>query len=605
MADDMGIAAANLRWARILVDQLVLEGVSHVCLSPGARSAPLVLATQDRADLTSTVHIDERSAAFFALGRGKATGLPSAVICTSGTAGANYFPAVIEASLGRVPMIVLTADRPPELRDTGARQATNQLMLYGGYVRWFADLPPPDGGPPEAYLRSVASRSVAESVGRPPGPVHLNVPFREPLVPPPEIWADGSERGATRGRRAAEEVARTSAPQREQVPGEQPSLAELADRLAELIAETPNGLILAGPIEASPGYADAVAALARAAQYPVLAEPEGQMRFGPHDKGMVVSAYDAILRAEDWAAGHVPDLALRLGRSFTSKRLQQFLTENGQVRQLVVDPDGVRDDPTRLVRDWLSADETALCLALARSLSRRRSAGSPGESSGGDWLTDWLEAEHAACEVVRQSVATSGALEVAWVYPALIGAMPDGALLFAANSMAVRDLDLFGGLTDSSVRCLSNRGAAGIDGTASTALGAAHASGAFTVLVAGDLAFLHDVNGLAAAKEPGLSMLALVLNDDGGGIFDYLPVADYPADIFEPCFRAASRIDIQSVCAAYGVRYSRIADPAELTERLSAVRGSQGVEVAEVVVHPVSNYRTHLEVWRRVAALLA
>ncbi len=358
-------ADLNLAWARVLVDELIRGGVRHVCVSPGSRSAPLVVAVAERADLATSVHVDERSAGFFALGHARASGRPAALVCTSGSAGAHYLPAVIEAHMSRVPLVILTADRPPELRDTGAWQTIDQAHLFGRFARWFADLPPPTAGLVR-YARSVAARAAATAAGRPAGPVHLNVPFREPLVPEGEggvagRWGD-DDLVAIAGRPAGQPWVAV-APAAPAV-----DAAVVAD-LAARIRVSPRGLILAGLTDPPPGYADALARLAAAAGYPILAEPGGGLRFGPHDRAHVVTGYDAFLRAPRWCAAHAPDLVLRFGASFTWRPVAQLLEAHAGAAQVVVDPDGAWDDPTRLAALRVAAAPTALCDAVAEALA--------------------------------------------------------------------------------------------------------------------------------------------------------------------------------------------------------------------------------------------
>ena len=618
----------NALWSAAFVDALVAAGVGHVCVSPGSRSSPLTLAVADRSVgaggggvgagrggigagrprpyVTTSVHIDERSAGFFALGYGRATGQPAAVVCTSGTAAANYLPAVIEAHYSRVPLIVLTADRPPELRDTGAWQAIDQLKLYGAYVRWFAEVATPDASPAMLrYVRDLAGRAMALAAGRPAGPVHLNFPFREPLV---TDWAP-AERAAMGAAVAAlpppVRAARTVAMAHDDV------LSDLAAR----IAAEPRGLIVCGTMDPPPGYAAAVVELAAAAGYPVLAEPTSGLRFGPHARSHVVTGYDAFLRQPDWCDAMAPGLVLRFGSSLTWKYVAQYLERHPGAAQVVVDPDGTWDDPTRLAALRVPADPVPLCHDLAGRLAVGGvdvaadvapdvgvvpALESATEREG--WRTGWLDAAATARRARDHEVANAEPGSVAWVYPAVIDALPDGALLYAANSMAVRDLDTF---TDTSVRglrAIANRGAAGIDGTLSSALGAAFGSASPTVLLTGDLAFLHDLNGLGAAHLDDLNLTVIVLNDQGGGIFEYLPVAEQAPEAFERFFVTPPGADLAAACATYGVAHAVAEDPATLGEALRQRLATTGVQVIEVPVDRAANTAAHRRYWSAVGA---
>lgn len=579
----------NARWAAAFIEALATAGVRHVCVSPGSRSAPLTLAVAGQPGLTTSVHVDERSAAFFALGYGRASGRPAALVCTSGTAAANYLPAVIEAHYSRVPLILLTADRPPELRDTGAWQAIDQLKLYGPYVRWFVEVATPDPAPQMLrYVRSLAGRAVAAARGRPAGAVHLNFPFREPLTVSqtpeesaalPRAWNDLPPPVATADSAIV-------APD-----------AVLAD-LAAQIASEPRGLILCGPIDPPPGYAAAVARLAAAAGYPVLAEPIGGLRFGPQDPAHIVTGYDAFLRDPAWCAHSAPGLVLRFGGSLTWRPVAQFLERHPSATHWLADPDGAWDDPARFATLRLPVDPVPLCEALATRLTE---IGHVPRAEGDAWLARWQEAGEAA-RGVRAALLRAGEVgTVPWVYDALVAALPDGSQLYAANSMAVRDLDSFTDRSPRRLRALANRGAAGIDGTISSGLGAAFAQPDVpTVLVTGDLAFLHDLNGLGAGHLPGLNATIVVLNDDGGGIFAYLPVAEQAPAALEPYFLTPTGADLAAACATYGIRHERVTDRTGFAAALAASLARPGVQVIEIPIDRGANTALHKRYWSGV-----
>lgn len=592
----MGRDLANLAWARAIVDALVSGGVGHFCVSPGSRSAPLALAVSERRDVSTSVHVDERSAGFFALGYARGAGRAAALVCTSGTAAANYLPAAIEAHYSRVPLLLLTADRPPEARDSGTWQTIDQVKLYGPYARWSVDMAVPDeGGEALRYAHDVARRAVARALGRPPGPVHLNVPFREPLVP-----ADYAPARAREGAAAAGEAAPRAT-----------ALADpaLAEALADRIAAEPRGLLVAGAGPTPPGYADAVARLAGLAGYPILAEPAGGLRYGPHDASLVLACYDAYLRVPEWAEAHVPRLVLRLGASPVWKHVTAWLARHPEAVQIVVDPYDTNDDPTRLANLRLPVDPLPLVRDLADRLAARRSASARRSGAGeesGPWTSAWREAERHARAALESVAGDPAAIPrtVAWVYGVLAAHLPEDALLFAANSMAVRDVDTFLGPRSACLRVIANRGAAGIDGTVSTGLGAALGSGRPTVLATGDLAFAHDVGGLASARVPGLAVRVVVLQDRGGGIFRYLPVAGLPPDAYERFFATPSGLDVEAACAAYAVPFERAEAPGALAAALADL-DRPGVRVLEVPIDPAANTELHRRYWHAVARALS
>jgi 2-succinyl-5-enolpyruvyl-6-hydroxy-3-cyclohexene-1-carboxylate synthase len=505
----------NTALASAMVEELARSGVRRAVLSPGSRSTPLAVALWRQAEIEVAVILDERSAGFFALGSALATGIPAVMLCTSGSAAANLHPAVVEADEAGVPLIVLTADRPPELRDIGAGQTIDQLKLYGEAVRWFCEV-----GTQEAdddgllHFRSVACRAYASALGDPrPGPVHLNVPWREPLAPiPVEGQVTASDPLALDGRGDDPLHAVTSASLRAD--------EALLDRLAERIEGVERGLIVAGR-QPDPGLATPVAELAAAAGFPILAEPTAQLRRGPHDRSLVVTAYDAIAR--DRPAALEPELVVRFGDLPTCKPLRQWLAAIEDLDQIVIDVAGDWREPTRRAATLVRAEPSVTARALSERLSRLR----PGAAAveGSPFAARWLEAERAVRETVDGLLDSLDEPSEPGIWGALGRALRDGDSVFAASSMPVRDLEAFLRLGPEGVRFNSNRGANGIDGLVSTAAGLAAGSGSRTWAVLGDLALFHDLGGLAAVRHaPELRLI--VIDNAGGGIFHFLPQAE-------------------------------------------------------------------------------
>src|SRR5437763_6746136 len=519
-------SVATYAYAGALIDELAQAGVQHACICPGSRSTPLALCLAEHAAITRWVHVDERSAAFFAVGLAKASGTPVALVCTSGTAAANFLPAIVEARYGRVPLLVLTADRPPELRDNGAPQAIDQIHLYGGNVKWFVEMPLPDAAEPTLrYLRATAARAVATAMEGPAGPVHLNLPFREPLVPPSP---DFLPHAGTEARSEDTEKPSCSPCLRDDhhvvVAGPRVAPQETVADLARSLAATPRGLIVCGP-QSDPALAAAVTRLAAALGYPVLADPLSGVRCGRHSGAYVLDCYDAVLRDER-AAALTPDVVLRFGATPTSKALLTFV--RGVGRHVLVDGDGGWRDPVALAGEILHADAALLCAALVDEVANRsalraldRCAGDPA------WAERWLTSDRRARGAIAAYLEQLGEPFEGKVFAELAEMLPDGATLYAGNSMPVRDLETFFAGSRRDVRFLSNRGANGIDGVVSSALGASaalreadavplsraqvggvlHAPAgvrAPLVLVIGDLSFYHDLNGLLAARRYGL-----------------------------------------------------------------------------------------------------
>ena len=571
----MNTGDLNAALSRTLVDEWARAGVTVAAVSPGSRSTPLALALAGDGRIAVHVFLDERSGAFFALGSAKATGRPAVVLCTSGTAAAELHPAVLEASHARVPLLVCTADRPPELRDTGAGQAVDQLKLYGDAVRWFAEVgAPTDGDAHGPYWRSVAARAVAAASGPPAGPVHLNLAFREPLLPSgaevalPPGRADGAPWVATASRR----------------PRPDP---DDVDRLALLVAATTRGIVVAGwGADVGPAVVERFAAGAR---WPVLADPISGLRQGPN----AISTYDALLRSPA-ADGLRPDLVLRLGAPLTGKAVTSWL--DASVPQVVVDPDGAWLDPHRAASERIVADPNALLDAVSlRGPARDQSF----------WLTSWQVAETAGRRAIDGLVDSWPEPFEGRVARDVVGGLPDGATLVVGSSMPVRDVESVA-RPRSGLRFLSNRGVNGIDGFVSTVLGVAASTPAGPVVgLCGDLTFLHDAGGLLGAARRGLDATFVVVDNDGGGIFSFLPQAAGlgagPAEHFETLFGTPQGVDLAALAAVHGVAAERVAKADDVVPALERAIGAGGVRLVVVTTDRADNVVRHRLVWEAVS----
>jgi 2-succinyl-5-enolpyruvyl-6-hydroxy-3-cyclohexene-1-carboxylate synthase len=574
------VSGAGWRFALTLVDELARAGVTDACLAPGSRSAPLALALAEQPGIAVHVHLDERSAAFFALGVAKRSGRPVAVVCTSGTAAANFHPAVLEADHARTPLLVLTADRPPELRGAGANQATDQLKLYGPAVRWFCEVGVPTDDPAAGrYWRSLASRAWAEATGPPAGPVHLNLAFADPLVP--------LDPASGRGARLAGEPAegRPGGAPWTAAPAALPAAAPTdVAALAEAVRASPRGLLVAGwGVDLDPAAVDAFAA---ASGWPVLADPLSGARRGP----AAISTYDGLLRAPRFAAGHRPGLVVRVGAAPTSKALTAWL--DASVPQVLVDPGAGWLDPARSARLRLTADPSALLAAVAVRLD------GPAPRP---WLGEWLEAERLAREAI------DGLLEE-WTEPFegrvardLVAWMPDGGTLVVGSSMPVRDVDAFAQPRDG-LRLVANRGLSGIDGFVATALGVAAAGDEPVAALCGDLTLLHDASSLLGAAGRPRGAVLVVCDNDGGGIFSFLPQARLPAELFEPLFGTPHGLDLAALAAAARVPGRVVEKAADLVPALDAALAGGGTQLVVVRGDRAANLARHLAVTEAVAA---
>ena len=562
-------------------EELVRAGVEHVCVSPGSRSTPLAVAAARCSGLRCWSQLDERCAGFFALGLARASAAPVALVCTSGTAAANYLPAVVEAHYARVPLLVLTADRPPELREWGAGQTIDQLGLYGRHVRRFVELPTPAAGSgPLRYARSLACRAVADAVGRPPGPVHLNWPLREPLEPVP---ADAGAGGFAQGDPLAA-AGRPGSPYAAVSRGSLLAGERERTALVDLALAHERGVIVCGPAHPLPGLAGAVAELGRLAGWPILADPTSQLRRGPHCEWAPVIAHaDLLLRDADFAAAHAPELVLRIGDTPVSKAQRLWLEAAPPAHLLLVDPDGGWNEPSHLASQVLRLDPLALCRDWAAGLTERRES---------DWLRSFVSADRRVGEALGRAIEAEPALLEPRAVRELAPLLPEGALLYVSNSMPVRDLDAFLPAAGPSLRVLANRGANGIDGVLSSALGAAAANAGPVVLLTGDLALLHDLGGLLAARRHELSLTIVLLDNDGGGIFSFLPIAEYGDAVdFEELFRTPHGLDFSHVAALFGLGHTRVRAWPEFRSAVRRSLADPGTQLIELPVDRDANVR--------------
>ena len=594
-------AAPNRSYAftTAFFEELARAGVRDVCLCPGSRSTPLAVATAQQPELRCWTHIDERSAAFFALGLAKARRAPVALVCTSGTAAANFLPAVVEAHYAAVPLLLLTADRPPELRDRGAGQTIDQLHLYGRHVRWFAEaaLPSADGEMLR-YARALASRIVGVAKRRPAGPVHLNLPFRKPLEPqsvPGDVAPDLRERDPLAA------VGRDEGPFTDVIePLAVPPPAAVAS-IAELMRAHRRGVIACGPIDAQPGLAAAVSGLARRTGWPVLAEPTAQLRCGPHTAdAAIIATSDLFLRDETFAADHAPDVVLRIGATPTSTSQRRWIERHAPPHLLLIDPEHAWNDPSQLASQVLAVDPTRFCLDVSGELDSGRIA------AGNPWLEAFVDADRRASAAIEAVLAGDDGLLEPRAVREIAAALPDDALLYVSNSMPVRDLDAFLPVSTRPLRVLCNRGANGIDGMISSALGAAAANCGHVVLLTGDLAFAHDLGGLMAARRHGLSATMVVFNNDGGGIFSYLPIAEYADEVdFEANFRTPLGIDFEPATATFGVHFTRVASWAHFRAALKESADTAATSVIEVPIDRDRSVSHHRAIESAVGAAIA
>jgi 2-succinyl-5-enolpyruvyl-6-hydroxy-3-cyclohexene-1-carboxylate synthase len=558
------------------VAELVYTGVTEVVISPGSRSTPMAMVMAEHPDLNLHIHVDERSAAFFALGIAKAKQKPVAILCTSGTAATNYYPAIVEAHYSRVPLIVLTADRPHELRDVGAPQAIDQNQLYGNHVKWFTEMALPEKSDEMIrYVRMVCARAAAVATQAPAGPVHLNFPFREPLIPKLDenIFA----------------IKERPSGYVNVLNGDLLIGQDHFKEIADVLKQYKKGIIVCGQME-DKNFAAAITRLAEALNFPILADPLSQLRSGEHSDEWVIEAYDTFLRNDDAKLFLKPDVVIRFGAMPVSKALTIFLKENHSAFQYVVDGGAGWRDPAALSTNMIYCNETRFCEELIHFVE---------STTDTAYLENWKEINCLTKDNLAMSIRDTKELNESRLFYQLANMLPNGATLFVGNSMPIRDLDSFFYMNNKSIRVMANRGANGIDGTISTALGAALFSGPL-YLVVGDLTFFHDLNGLLAAKLYDIDIHIIIVNNNGGGIFSFLPQSEHPKK-FELLFGTPLGLDYEHVVKMYNGKFTRISDWDHLATVMEGSKENSGFHVWEIATNRDRNLKEHREIWKIVS----
>jgi 2-succinyl-5-enolpyruvyl-6-hydroxy-3-cyclohexene-1-carboxylate synthase len=619
----MTSATDTYRLLGAFVDELARCGLRDACTSPGSRSTPLVLSVVGDERLRCHSHVDERCAGFFAVGLAKASYRPVAVTCTSGTAVANLLPAVVEAREARVPLIVLSADRPPELRDVGAGQTIDQLGIFGAFTKWFFEVGTHEASPERIrWIRTLACRAFWTALEGRPGVVHLNFPLREPLVC--DALPPADEQGRPNG---APYVSRPPCTV-------DPNTAARAIR--DLIGTSRRGVLVAGRHERDTPLGEAAAAFCAATGWPLLADPMSGARRGD----TAIAHYDALLREATFVREHAPEVVVRVGDLPVSKALRSWLAGLDGIRQIALDAEGAWQDPASVVCDSVAAEPAATLTALGSMLAATSGAVRAAHEASAegtepvlddqtartakdvdpDWLASWRSADERAAEAILGVVAAGGLSEPA-VAAELGVLLPEQATLFVASSMPVRDIETFWPVRPDPPRVLCNRGANGIDGTVSSAFGAAATGPGPVVLLIGDVALAHDLGGLLAAKRLPHKLTIVLLNNDGGGIFDFLPIADSPSartpenasadgsgpneqDTYTRHISTPTGLDFAKAAALYGLQHETVSDVASFRAALERALSDPRSSMIEVRTERPANVELHRQVWDAIAGAI-
>ncbi|MDL4842557.1 2-succinyl-5-enolpyruvyl-6-hydroxy-3-cyclohexene-1-carboxylic-acid synthase [Aquibacillus rhizosphaerae] len=565
------------RYVANFVDELHKSGLRDVVISPGSRSTPLAMTFAEHESITHWVNMDERSAAFFALGMAKQTNNPVALVCTSGTAAANYYPAVIEAYYSRIPLLILTADRPHELRDVGAPQAIEQIQMYGDYVKWFHEMALPENT--EAiinYARGKASRAINTARQSNAGPIHLNFPFREPLVPDftiSKLWGkegDDAYHHNFEGKMALAE--------------------EQVDVLVSKLMQFEKGLIVCGPQE-DEHLCKEIISLAETWNIPILADPLSQLRTGNHSKNNVIESYDAILKSKKVRDCINPDFIIRFGAMPVSKPYLLLLKEKQNITHFVVEANEGHREPTGESVHFIYADPSQLCRQLNKSDIPKFDS---------RWLEKWISMNGIAKNILmldnnpKEDEITEG-----HIVKHLAEIIPDYSTIFVGNSMPIRDMDTFFMSNHKHIKVLANRGANGIDGITSSALGAASKGNNVTLLI-GDVSFFHDFNGLQMAKQYNINLTVVLINNNGGGIFSFLPQSNEAPDHFEVLFGTPLHIDFKHAITMYNGYYYKPSSWDDYRQALVTSYTNNGLSVIEMITNRNENVVWHKDKWASI-----
>ncbi len=579
--------ASNLNelWANLIVEELLRHGISQFVISPGSRCTPLTVAVARRKDARIISHFDERGAAFFALGYGRATGKPAVLICTSGTATANYYPAIIEASMDIVPMIILTADRPPELRNTGANQTIDQIDLYGKYVRFHKDLPCPDEQIAPGQLLNSIDEAVGQALATPQGPVHLNCPYREPLAPTDDMndfndYLSGISNWIN-----------NSAPFIQPNPANNKATEQELQQVLSMLESADTGLILAGKLDTDVER-QRVLELSRKLAWPLFADPRSGLRLGATDNNLI-AYFDQILLGNKFAEMNV-SVVLHFGGVMTSKRLNTYLQRRGSSNYIHVANHSYKHDPNGVVTHRLQDHSADLCPGLTSGVKQKQP---------GSLLQNLRDADTAVEKTVQEFIENDSALTEISVTRFVSQNISANAALFLGSSMPIRDMEMYGDPHGNRVKITANRGASGIDGGVATMAGFVSGLDNPGTMIIGDLALLHDLNSLALLKHLNHPVTIIVINNDGGGIFSFLPVRSCD-DVFETYFGTPHGLGFEKAAAMFHLAYHQPHTQSDFVAVYSEAQKNSRSSIIEVVTKREENYRTHMSLQDKIKTSL-
>ncbi len=567
----------NSLWASLLVEELVRNGIDYFCLAPGSRCTPLTVAVASNPNTTESLHYDERGLAFHALGYGRATRRPAVVVTTSGTAAANLMPAVIEASMERIPLLLLTGDRPPELRDTTANQTIDQVKIFGDYVRWFVDLPCPNRRISPTFVLTTLDQAIHRCHGATGGPVHINCMFREPLVP------ESQGEDFTGYLKSLSGWAENKLPYTEYIAPERSTGPKTLERLSNVLKRTERGLVVIGGISDHKAY-PALDALIKKLNWPVCADITSGFRLGDCS-GLIVIGSDVLARNQAFSKTHAPEVVLHFGGRIVSKHVEVFLHKSNPSEYILISDNPKRHDPLHEVTLKVEADIASVCFALTKRLGSQQTT---------PYLSSWQAKMHSARKVFQIFADHESKLsEPVVAHLVSQNILPDHGL-FLANSMPVRDMDSFADSNGALVPVGANRGASGIDGTIATATGFAAGLKRPVTLLIGDIAFLHDLNSLNFLSNNKYPITAIVINNNGGGIFSFLPIACFE-QFFERYFVTPHDLTFEKAAGMYGLSYYHPETRQEFVSCYQKAIESRSSTIVEVTIDRKTNHALYTQ----------
>ncbi|MGA1790898.1 MAG: 2-succinyl-5-enolpyruvyl-6-hydroxy-3-cyclohexene-1-carboxylic-acid synthase [bacterium] len=568
-----------------MVEELVRNRVTYFCITPGSRSTPLTVAAARHPEAEKAMFYDERGAAFHALGYARATGHPAALVCTSGTAVANYYPAVIEASMDHIPLIILTADRPPELQETGANQTIRQPHVYSDYVRWRFNLPCPDERIPLSMVLTTIDQLVNMARRSPCGPVHLNCMFREPLAPTSGEISPGCKEGIMgwkKGKSPYTTFTRPSSiPDQEAIKG-----------IARIISTTKKGLLVVGRLGSNEEI-DAVRHFSHCLKWPVFADIASGLRIGTSD-GYLAAYFDLMLLSERIHKEIRPDAILMIGSRITSKRFLEYVTRHPPSRFVTIENHSERSDPTHTTAWRIEADLVELLASLEERIEPDPNV---------NWREDLLMKSKGIGGLIQAYLADSEGLSELQIARLISQIIPEGHGLFLGNSMPIRDMDMFSDPERQWIRIGTNRGASGIDGNIASASGFAAGLKGPATLILGDLAFIHDLNSLSILNRMDQQVIIILINNRGGGIFSFLPISQFP-DLFEPYFGTPHEYSFEHAARLFRIPYFHPKNQdAFIRDYRAAVKGKESA-IVEVLLNREENKRIHQDLYKKIISFL-